>query len=78
MQERLDLGRKFLRQIFKLRAEPRLHSLAGPHQLFTERRQGGALAAPGLDQGHAEEFGPLLDQVPDMPIGQMSLLRPRW
>jgi hypothetical protein len=35
-------------------------------QLFAERRQRRALAALGFDQRHAEELGPLLDQVPDV------------
>src|SRR5258708_1615398 len=35
MQERFDLRHKFLRQIFKLRAETCLHALSGPHQFFT-------------------------------------------
>ena len=33
LEERLDLARELLRQIFELRPEPRLHALAGPHQL---------------------------------------------
>ena len=78
MQERLDLGREFLREIFKLRTKPRLHALAGPDQLFAERRQHRALAAMGFDQRHAEEFGPLLDQIPDVPIGELRVLRRRW
>src|SRR5438034_8019149 len=36
MQERLDLGHEFLREIFELRAEPRLHALSGPDQFFAE------------------------------------------
>ena len=29
----------------------------------------------GLDQRHTEEFGPLLDQIPDVPIGELGVLR---
>ena len=29
----------------------------------------------GLDQRHAEEIGPLLDQIPDMPIRELGVLR---
>ena len=75
VQERLDLGREFLREIFKLRAETRLHPLAGPDQFFAEGGQRRALAAMGLDQRHAEELRPLLDQIPDMAIGQLGVLR---
>ena len=75
MQERLDLGHEFLREIFELRAEPRLHALSGPDQFFAEGGERRALAAPGLDQRHAEEIGPLLDQIPDMPIGELGVLR---
>ena len=78
VQERLDLGREFLRQIFQLRAEPRLHALPGPDQLFAEGGQRRALAALGFDQRHAKEIGPLLDQVPDVPIGEMGVRPPRW
>src|SRR5665213_1751430 len=74
MQERLDLGGEFLRQIFKLRTEPRLHALAGPDQFFAEGRQGRALAATGFHQRNTEEIRPLLDQVPDMAIRQMRML----
>ena len=75
MQEGLDLGDEFLREIFELRTEARLHALAGPDQLFAEGGEHRALAAMGLDQRHAEEFGPLLDQIPDMPIGELGVLR---
>jgi len=74
MQERLDLGGEFLRQVFKLRSEPRLHPLPGPYQLLAESRQRRALAAMGFDQRHAEELGPLLDQIPHMPIGQAGVV----
>ena len=75
MQEGLDLGGEFLREIFKLRTETGLHALAGPHQFFAEGGQHRALAAMGLDQRHTEEFGPLLDQIPDVPIGELGVLR---
>ncbi len=58
MQERLDLGDEFLRQIFELRPEPRLHALTRPDQLFAEGRQYGAFAATGFDERHAEKIGP--------------------
>jgi hypothetical protein len=67
-QTRLDLGGQFLRQIFQLRAEASLHALSGPDQLFAEGRQPCALAAMGFDQRYAKEIGPLLDQIPDVPI----------
>ena len=75
MQERLDLGHEFLREIFELRAEPRLHALSGPDQFFAEGGERRALAAVSLDQRHAEEIGPLLDQIPDVPIGELGVLR---
>ena len=75
MQERLDFGCEFLRQIFELRAEPSLHPLSGPDQLLSEWSELRALAALGFDQRHAEKLRPLLDQVPDMAIGQMRILR---
>src|SRR5436309_1102329 len=75
MQERLDLGHEFLREIFELRTEPRLHALSGPDQFFAEGGERSALAAVSLYQRHAEEIGPLLDQIPDMPIGELGMLR---
>ena len=74
MQERLDFGGEFLREIFKLRAETGLHPLSGPHQLLAESRQRRALAAMSFHQWHAEEFGPLLDQIPGVPIGEVGVL----
>ena len=74
MQERLDLGDEFLRQVLELRTKAGLHALPGPHQLLTERRQRRAFAAMGFDQRHAEELGPLLDQIPDMPIGKPGVV----
>src|SRR5258708_26895474 len=74
MQERLDLGHKFLRQILKLRSETRLHTLTRPDQFFTECGQRRALAAMGFDQRHAEEIGPLFDQIPDVTIGKMGTI----
>src|SRR6266404_8903172 len=75
MQERLDLGRKFLRQVLELRAEPRLHALSGPHQFFSEGRQHRTLAAMGFDQRDAEKLGPLLDQIPDVTVGKLGVNR---
>jgi hypothetical protein len=75
MQERFDLRHKFLRQIFKLRAEARLHALSGPDQLFTECGQRGALATMGFDQGDAEKIGPLLDEIPDVAVGEVGMVR---
>src|SRR5258705_13209829 len=75
MQERFDLRHKFLRQIFKLRAESCLHALPGPHQFFTERRQRCALTAMGFDQRDAEENGPLLDEIPDVAAGGVGMVR---
>src|SRR5258706_623377 len=75
MQERFDFGRKFLRQIFELRAEARLHSLSGPDQLFTECGQRGAPATMGFDQGNAEKIGPLLDEIPYVAIGEVGMVR---
>ena len=72
MQERFDFGDEFLREIFELRTKAGLHALAGPDQLFAEGGERRALAAMGLDQRHTEEFGPLLDQIPDMPIGKWA------
>jgi hypothetical protein len=74
LQKRLDLSDKLLRQIFQLRAEARLHALSGPDQLFAERGQFCPFSALGLDQRHAEKFGPLLDQIPDVPIGEMGVI----
>jgi hypothetical protein len=74
-QKRLDLGREFLRQVLELRAETRLCALSGPHQLLAELRQHGALAAMGFDQRYPEKLGPLLEQVPDMPIGELGVGR---
>jgi hypothetical protein len=74
MQEGLDLGGEFLREIFKLRTETGLHALAGPDQFFAEGGQHRALAAMGLDQWHTEEIGPLFDQIPDVPIGELGVL----
>ena len=78
LEERLDLARELLRQIFELRSEPGLHALARPHQPLAERRQFRALAALGLDQRRAEEFRPLLDQIPDVAIGEVRVAWPRW
>ena len=75
VQERLDLGRELLREVFQLRTEARLHALPGPDQLFAERRQRRALAALGFDQRHAEEVGPLLDQIPDVTVGEPGVGR---
>src|SRR2546430_3353956 len=75
MQERLDFGDELLREIFKLRTEPCLHALAGPDQFFAEGGERRTLAALGLDQRHAEEIGPPLDQIPDVPIGELGVLR---
>src|ERR1700704_1075374 len=75
IQERLDLGRKFLRQILELRAGARLHPLSGPHQFFSECGQHRALAAMGFDQRNAEKLGPLLDQIPDVAIGKLGVGR---
>ena len=72
-EERLDLARQLLRQIFELRPEPGLHALAGPHQPLAERRELRALAALGLDQRGSEELRPLLDQIPDVPVGQVRI-----
>jgi hypothetical protein len=72
-EEWLDLGGELLRQIVELRPEPGLHALAGPDQLLAEGAQPRALAAVGLDQRHAEEIRPLLDQIPDMAIGEMGV-----
>src|SRR6266446_4326361 len=72
MQERFDFGRKFLRQIFKLRAETCLHALSGPHQFFTECCQRCALTAMGFDQRDAEENGPLLDEIPNVAVGEVA------
>src|SRR6478672_461275 len=70
LEERLDLARELLRQILELRSEPGLHALAGPDQPLAERRELRALAALGFDERRSEELRPLLDQVPDMPVGQ--------
>src|SRR5580692_3476119 len=75
MQEGFDLGRKFLRKILQLRAETRLHALTGPYQLLAEGREFRALAALGFDQRDAEKPGPLFEQVPDMPVGQLRFVR---
>src|ERR1700736_6297525 len=75
MQERFDLRHKFLRQIFKLRAETCLHALSGPHQFFTECSQRCALAAAGFDQRDAEKLGPLFDEIPDVTIGKVRVVR---
>ncbi len=52
--------------------------LSGPDQFLAEGCQGGALAAMRFHQRHAEEGGPLLDQVPDMPVGQIGMFGGRW
>src|SRR3954452_17375384 len=39
LEERLYLARELLREVFELRAEPRLHALAGPYQPLAERRE---------------------------------------
>src|SRR5260370_40097809 len=75
MQERFDLRKKFLRLIFKLRAETCLHALSGPHQFFTECCQRCALTAMGFDQRDAEENGPLLDEIPDVAVGEVGMVR---
>ena len=46
---------------------------AGPHQLLADGGQPRALAALGLDQRHAEKCGPLLDQIPDVAIGEVGV-----
>src|ERR1700743_3067535 len=74
-KERLDLVCEFLREIFQLRTKPRLRAFSGPDQLFAEFRQRRALAALGFNQRNAEELGPLLDEVPDMPIGKLGVVR---
>src|SRR5260370_41705984 len=74
MQKRLDLRDKLLRQVFQLRTKARLHALAGPDQLFAERRQFCSFAALGFDQGHAEKIGPLLDQIPDVPVRKAGVI----
>src|SRR5579864_3271742 len=73
MQKRLDLGGEFLCEILELRAEASLHTLAGPDEFFTEGSEPRTLAALGFDQRHTEELRPLLDQVPDMAIGQVRI-----
>src|SRR3954466_1418940 len=75
VQERLDLGDEFLREIFQLRTETGLHALSGPDQLFAERRQHRPLAAAGFYQRGPEERRPLLDQVPDMTVGKLGVGR---
>src|ERR1700693_4202689 len=75
MREGLDLGRKFLREILQLRTKARLHTLTGPDQLLAESRKFRAFAAVGFDQRNAEKAGPLFEQVPDMPIGQLRFAR---
>ncbi len=73
LEERLDLAGKLLRQVFELQAEPRLHALARPHQPLAERGEFGALAALGFDQRRAEELRPLLDQIPDVAVGEVGI-----
>ena len=75
MQKWLDLGRKLLREVFQLGAEARLHALPGPHQLLAERGKRRALAALGFDQRYAKKVGPLLDQIPDVAIGEPCIGR---
>src|SRR5258708_3662198 len=75
MQERFDLRHKFLRQIFKLRAETCLHALSGPHQFFTECGERGAPATMGFDEGSAEKIGPLFDEIPDVAVGEVCMVR---
>ncbi|MGY4309128.1 hypothetical protein ACVIJ6_006371 [Bradyrhizobium sp. USDA 4369] len=74
LQERLDLGDELLREIVELRTKPRMHALARPHQLVSECGQSRSLAALGFHQRHAEECRPLLDQIPDMPIGELGIV----
>src|SRR5439155_24212749 len=73
LEKGLDLARKLLREVIELGPGPRLHALAGPHQPLAERTQLGALAALGFDQRRAEKLRPLLDQVPDMPVGEVGI-----
>ncbi|MGX1010879.1 hypothetical protein AB7M69_005236 [Bradyrhizobium japonicum] len=72
-EERLDLARQLLRQVFELRPEPGLHAFAGPYQPLAKRGEFRALAALGFDQRGSEELRPLLDQIPDVPVGQVRI-----
>src|SRR5260370_41745071 len=74
MQKRLDLGDKLLRQIFQLRAEPGLQALASLNQLLAESRQFCPFAAMGFNQRHAEKLGPLIDQIPDVPVRKAGVI----
>ena len=75
MQKRLDLGGQFLRQVFELRTKASLHPLSGPDQFFSECGKPRTLASLGFDQRYTEKFRPLLDQVPDVAIGQIRIFR---
>ena len=67
----VDLGLELLREILKLRIEPRVQALAGPHQLLAQGREPRAAPLVPLDQRRAEERRPLFDQVPAMPVGHV-------
>ena len=75
MQERFYFRGELLGEVFQLRTKARLHALSGPHQLLAERRQRRAFAALGFDQRHAEEVGPLFDQIPDVAVGETGVGR---
>src|SRR3954468_22966013 len=45
LEKGLDLARQLRREVFKLRSEPALHTLARPSQPLAERREFRALAA---------------------------------
>src|SRR5215469_6124991 len=70
-KELVDLGFQFLGEVLELRSKPRLEPPSRPNELLAQRRQAGADSLFPLDQGRAEEIGPLLDQIPGMPVGEI-------
>ena len=70
----VDLGFKLLREVLELRSKARLKPLPCPHQLAAERGQAGSPPLLPLHQRRSEEGGPLLDQVPRVPVRYACLL----
>src|SRR5579862_165303 len=73
-QDVTEIRLQLLRQILQLRSQARVQALAGPDELLTELRQTGAPSTRSLDERSAEETGPFLDQVPAVPVGNLSAL----
>src|SRR6185312_8270687 len=68
----IDLSFEFLREILELRAKTGLQALPRPDELASEGSEAGAAALLAFEQRHLEECRPPLDQIPGVPIREIS------